>query len=241
MSNYVIVLASGLGTRLGNSVVPKHVCKISGVPILAWTVDAFLKADVFDQVIIVVSRPNMDATRAVIENFVPYKSSTIRYAVGASDRMQSFMNGYRALAGVTDLDDDVITLADANRPFVSHEQLLQLASATERYGSACLARPVINGVAEFSGQFIVNVPEKHKFVEFVTPEAIMNSCLVDAIPGNSPMLPSLVDIALDMGMSPYFHLSDDRNSKLTYPEDVSFLENIQAKYNLVPPLPKNSA
>ena len=42
-------------------------------------------------------------------------------------------------------------------------------------------RGIVNGVAEIEGDFTVNVPEKSKYVEFVTSEFIKCSTLQKAL------------------------------------------------------------
>ena len=83
-----------------------------------------------------------------------------------------------------------------NRLLSPINQLEDLSEAVNLYDCACPARSVVNGVAEIEGDFIVNVPEKSKYVEFVTPEFIKCSTLQKALNKKEKEFPCLVEYAL---------------------------------------------
>ena len=237
MKNHSIVLASGSGMRLGQSKVPKHLLQLDGVPLVVWTLNTILSSRLFDRIVVVTNHDNLSVTTSTITKYFPWEGERMSCILGAEERVQSFFNGYLELAKRVKLGDrDNIVLHDANRPFATVEQLVTLVDLIEARGCACLARPVVNGVASVAGENIVAVPAKDRFVEFVTPEGIQNRLLEKLAPFEGCRLPSLVDMALHLGVKPTFGGSSERNSKVTYPEDVSFLEGLQKKYQIERPV-----
>ena len=53
MSVYAIVLAAGVGKRMGTE-IPKQFLDLAGRPVLAWTLSAFEETECVDRVILVV-------------------------------------------------------------------------------------------------------------------------------------------------------------------------------------------
>ena len=142
--------------------------------------------------------------------------------------MSSFRNGFNRILKSNSLQtDDILFFIDANRPFVSREQYYDLEKICLEYRAACLGRPVVNGVARVDHQTIVNVPDKGSHIEFVTPECISYSVLSEYFDSRClPCHSSLIEYALSMDLTPAFSPSFDFNSKLTYPEDLRFLEGL---------------
>lgn len=238
MNSYAVVLASGSGTRFGATDVPKHLISLNGVPLLIWTLQELIKSDTFSQIVVVAAPENLDETNSCIEYYYGNSGAHIFCVTGAKERMGSFMNGYRCLSDLSTLHDlDVIVLVDANRPFVESTQLSEIVRASSDDGCACLARPLINGVARTLGSMIIEVPEKSQFVEFVTPEGIRSGLLSNQLSSMGPTVPSLVDLALKLEVQPSYIGSNERNAKLTYPEDLHHFEALQRKYNIEPPNP----
>jgi 2-C-methyl-D-erythritol 4-phosphate cytidylyltransferase len=240
MNSYAIVLASGGGLRFGASDMSKHLTPINGIPMIVWTVEAIIASNIFDKVIVVTAVDSLQETRGAIGSYFNTQETMVSCVAGAEERMHSFSNGYFSLTDSTVLnDDDVVVLIDANRPFVESAQLTKIVYESSRVGCACLARPVVNGVAKISGTSIVEVPEKSQYVEFVTPEGILNKSINTLCPTDDFSLPSLVDLALSLDIQPRYIAANERNSKLTYPEDLPFFERLQKKYQITPPLLRN--
>jgi 2-C-methyl-D-erythritol 4-phosphate cytidylyltransferase len=186
----------------------------------------------------VAAPENLDETNCCIEHYYANSGANIICVSGSEERTGSFMNGYQYLSDVNTLHDpDVVVLVDANRPFVESNQLLEIVRASSDNGCACLARPLINGVARTLGSLIIEVPEKSQFVEFVTPEGIRSSLLNNQLLSMGPTVPSLVDLALKLEVQPRCIGSNERNAKLTYPEDLHHFEALQRKYSIEPPTP----
>ena len=66
---YGAVLAGGTGERLGIG-MPKQFYKIGGKPILIHSVEAFLKVDEFDYVIVSSPKEHIEKTKVIIDEYI---------------------------------------------------------------------------------------------------------------------------------------------------------------------------
>ncbi len=238
--NYIIVLASGFGVRLGSSLTPKHLYPLKGIELINWTVNTLIESNLYDKIVVVTQQSHLEMTINAISKINNFESKLFTFDVGAIERMASFFNGLKSIVESHSLNpDDTITLLDANRPLTNVDQLKNLVKYTNEDGSACLARPVVNGVAEIFKNKIVLVPSKERYVEFVTPESIKFKILEKIFTSKNVTRNSLVEIALHESVHPIILESSELNSKLTYIEDLNFLESLVEKYRIIGPAISN--
>ncbi len=234
MKRYPIVLASGAGERFGAFKTPKHLTPLMGVPVLIWTLKTITKSKLFEKIIILVREQDLILTQSYIDKYFKNIDITYELSLGGKTRSASFLCGFDHLNKTTILKpDDIICVFDSNRPLSPIKQLEDLSEAVNLYECVCPARSVVNGVAEIEGDFIVNVPEKSNYVEFVTPEFMKFGSLKEAL--NKKEFPCLVEYALSLGLKPFTVPSMPLNVKLTFPEDTTYLEGMIEKYQLAIP------
>jgi|TARA_B100001540_G_C15809453_1_gene643747 4-diphosphocytidyl-2-methyl-D-erithritol synthase len=227
MKTAAVILASGSGQRFETTNVAKHLTPVLEVPVIIWTLDTIIKSKLFSSIVIVVREKDLVSTKKAIENYDLGDLSFIRYAIGADDRTESFIKGFEDLKR-NDLVDQksMIALFDANRPLTPKDQLFSLFEIALKSGCSCPARPVINGVAKIDSQYIVEVPDKTKFVEFVTPEFLRIDLFDEKINCFLEGYSCFVEYALNEKCKPATIKATSLNSKLTYPEDKTFLDGL---------------
>lgn len=89
MSVYAVVVAAGMGTRLG-APVPKAWVELAGEPLIAHTARALNAAHVFDGVVMVVPRGYEEECRRLVGDLL---SCPLRAVPGGPTRQASVMNG----------------------------------------------------------------------------------------------------------------------------------------------------
>jgi len=237
MKAVAIILASGSGQRFGNQNTPKHLTPILGIPILAWTLNSAALSNLFDSIIVVTSRVDIGKTEKVIKEYFHNYKQGILLTEGSTERRKSFLCGLDVLVKADLVSEEtVVALFDANRPFTPINQLKNLYSAALDFGCSCPGRPLVNGVAKMSLRRIVEVPDKSSYFEFVTPEFIRLSDFNESFKNSKEDYGSLVEYALALGVNPMTLNSDTLNTKLTYPEDKTYLEGVALDYQLEQPL-----
>jgi 2-C-methyl-D-erythritol 4-phosphate cytidylyltransferase len=236
MKAVAIVLASGAGRRYGSEFVPKHLTEILGVPIVVWTIRAAFQSGLFSVMAVVVRKEDISATEILIEKYFGDQREYVRVTEGSDVRIQSFFRGLDDLKKTHLLiNDTIIALLDANRPFVPMSQFQDLFRAALEFGCSCPARAVVNGIGRAIAGHIVEVPDKSSYMEFVTPEFMRYSALEMALARHPGDLACLVEYALAVGIQPAAIDASALNVKLTYAEDVVYLQGLARKHQLLVP------
>ena len=115
MKAVAIIVAGGLGKRMGND-VSKQYMLLGDMPVLSRTLGIFEKASNIGHIVLVVPKNDMDyAKNSIVEK---YGISKVRHIVaGGRQRQDSVKNG---LDVVSD-KDEIVLIHDGVRPFVSEE------------------------------------------------------------------------------------------------------------------------
>jgi len=233
MKAVAVVLASGSGERFDAQNNPKHLTPILGLPIFIWTLNTVIKSKIFSSIVVVTRNQDISNTEKAIKEYVPESLSSIKVTSGSKERMESFFLGLELLRNSNLLNQKtIIGLFDANRPFTPKSQLDKLYELALEFGCSCPVRPAVNGIAEIELERIKSVPEKSKYVEYVTPEFIQFDKLSQATESSNLILSSLVEYALSIEINPITCNASILNSKLTFPEDRAYLEGLAIDNNL---------
>ena len=81
--------------------------------------------------------------------------------------------------------------------------------------------------ASIENNQITSVPRKDKFVEFTTPEFIKFDLLQESSSSlDNKRLRSLVEYSLHLSTLPAVCHATNYNTKLTYPQDLAYLEGL---------------
>ncbi len=113
--NIALIVFAGKGTRI-NSKVPKQFIKVKNKNIVAYTIDAFEKHSLIDEIVLVTSKEYVSYTQnMVIANRF---NKVIHVIEGGETRQESVRNGLNS----TSFDkNDNILIHDGDRPLVSEE------------------------------------------------------------------------------------------------------------------------
>ena len=230
INTFAIILASGSGSRFKSDDCPKHLIKIKDVPTVVWTLNSIVNSGIFKEIVVVTKNLELSNTNNIISQYFDVDKLGLLSTSGGAERMESFLNGVSKISENTKINNqDLIVLIDANRPFCSAKQMIDLNDLAAKHGCSCPARPLVNGVAKILSNRIIEVPTKENYLEFVTPEFIRFE-LFDK--SKDKKFKSLVEYSLNMSVNPTYILSSDLNSKLTYQEDLVYFEKLVDKYNL---------
>ncbi len=238
MNAVAVVLASGSGQRFVEKTKPKHLTHILGVPILVWTLDTIIKSKLFSTITVVAKKDDMFQTENIIKEYFSDDMLSILLTEGSNiARIQSFLFGLENLMKANLIKGEtIVALFDANRPFTPIDQLIHLYESSLEFDCSCPTRPVVNGVARIDLDRIIKVPDKSNFVEFVTPEFMRFAILEESLGQYKESFNSLVEYALALGVKPMTVEASALNTKLTYPEDKTFLDGLALDNKLVKPI-----
>ena len=128
-----LIIAGGKGTRFGAE-IPKQFVEISDKPIIYYTLQAFEKSTLVDTIAIVCIKDWIGYLKEFIDKY--YKHSKIEYIIpGGETRFHSIYNGVSFFKDILK-KDDIITIHDAVRPFITVEMLESSISVAKEYGAS---------------------------------------------------------------------------------------------------------
>jgi 2-C-methyl-D-erythritol 4-phosphate cytidylyltransferase / 2-C-methyl-D-erythritol 2,4-cyclodiphosphate synthase len=130
-----LIVAAGRGMRAGAGDAPKQYQSIGGQPVLAHTVEAFVKNDAVGFIQVVIGGSDAAQYHAV----APHSQRLLPPVVGGSTRQQSVLAGLNALAAHAPIN---VLIHDAARPFVSAELIGRVTHALSEEDAVVPALPV---------------------------------------------------------------------------------------------------
>lgn len=232
---YALILAGGVGTRMGND-LPKQYIEIGGKPIIVHTIERFVKHDEIDRVVVVCPEKWIDYTRNIIEeNGLPIDSISI--IAGGITRNETLMNAIRYIEetdGVT--DDTIIVTHDSVRPFVTDRIISDNIKTIRECGACTTAIGAVDTIAiSGDGQIIDQIPERNSMYQVQTPQTFKAKRLKEHYYSLSEkekeVLTDATKICIIKGDEVRLVRGEAFNIKITYPYDLMVAETIIRNYD----------
>lgn len=165
---YALILGSGIGSRMGNTTLPKQFLKIGNKPIIIHTIEQFILSTRVNKIIVVVSN---DYENYLKDLFKEYKLNNIDIVIGGSDRSSSMINGCNyILDNYIVNDNDIIITHDAVRPFVTSRIINDNIDKIKNYDAIDTVIPATDTIVEVDDDIISNIPIRSKMFQGQTPQ-----------------------------------------------------------------------
>ena len=124
-----LVLAGGIGCRMGNNGKPKQFLMACGKPVIIHTLEKFCINGAFIKIIVLCPSEWVSYTQGLIEEYLSSYKKNIAVASGGNSRNNTIMEGIRYIEDNYILDDSTIIVThDAARPFIVPIPKMILAS-----------------------------------------------------------------------------------------------------------------
>lgn len=236
MRHIAIILAGGMGSRIGGT-TPKQLLPLEdGRSILEHSVDAFEQAACIDEIAIVMHPDWMEEAKQLCERNSWSKVKMI--IPGGSERWES---SWHAILAYMDYNGEGLPVTgdggsvslwfhDAARPFVSQRILADVAKALEEHEAVTVAVPVTDTLYQVrvnGERLMVNgVPLRSEYMRAQTPQAfhieLVTSAYLKAIEAEDGLATDDVGIVRKYEPKhPIFIVEgEEANRKITYVEDI---------------------
>ncbi|MCQ2293878.1 MAG: bifunctional cytidylyltransferase/SDR family oxidoreductase [Bacteroidaceae bacterium] len=229
MQNIAIVLAGGVGSRLGMS-TPKQFFKVAGKMVIEHTVDAFQRNAHISEIAI-VSNPAYctDMEEILLRN--PHWTKVRRILKGGKERYDSSLSAIRAYEKMGGEDVNLV-FHDAVRPLVSQRIIDDVCRGLEEWEAIDVTLPAVDTIIEHKDGCISHIPERSRLQRGQTPQAFRLSVIREAYRRalNDPDFRVTDDCGVVVKYMPEVpvHLvrGEESNMKLTYPEDTYLLDKL---------------
>lgn len=207
---FAIIVAGGSGSRMKIE-LPKQFILLKGIPIIAHTINQFLKADC--EVILALPENHLETFKISVLNHCTSKNLTL--VKGGETRYQSVKNALEKVE-----DDSLVAIHDAVRPFISQEIIdLSFTEAAQHFSAVTCVdlkdsiRKLDNGLSKTEDRSL------YKLVQ--TPQTFDTNKLKDAY--QKEYQDTFTDDASVFeanGNTIHLIEGDYKNIKITTPEDL---------------------
>ena len=227
--NYVIIIAGGVGSRLGAS-VPKQFVEVLGKPIIAYTLEHFQRHSEIDAIELVCVDGYQDHLKEIVDRFGITK--VIKIVKGGFDYEHSIMNGVSGLEGIAK-PDDLVMVHWAASPFLTEDIISDNLRFCKEKGNAISASYSYLLYGTNDGDCTRKAIDRETFMTLSAPQSFSYKLIVDiykqveeknlfeSVEAHTPALMTA------LGIPVYFSKGSHANIKITTQEDLDLFLGYQ--------------
>lgn len=220
-----IILAAGDSERMRG--INKIFYRIKGKPVIFYTIEAFEKHPQVNGIILVVRESDSKKFSHIIKK---YGFKKIKLVVkGGKERQDSAFNGLKAAEKLGAKSGDLILFHNSANPLVSQKEISDVIRAAKKYNVALVAQSTRDTIKERDKNgFVVRTISRERIFLAQTPQVIeytlakkaFEKALAEKFYGTDDV--SLIE---RLGVKPKIVQASSKNIKVTYLEDLKFVEN----------------
>ena len=225
MKNYVILLAGGIGKRMGAD-IPKQFIEVEGKPIIVHTLEKFQKNELVDKIVIVCIKDWIEHLQLLIQKYSLTKVEWI--TEGGETGHDSIRNGVFFLRDKINPDDFII-VHDSVRPVLPQKvigEVIRVAHEKGNASSSIHCHPPIVYTEDFESG-IADVDRDHVMLT-ASPQAYKYSlalrCYERAEEENRHDFTFTSSLLIHCGERVYFAKGTTSNIKVTKKEDLALFD-----------------
>jgi 2-C-methyl-D-erythritol 4-phosphate cytidylyltransferase len=246
--NVAVILAGGVGTRMGLD-IPKQFVPIAGRTSLEHTVELFQHCELVDEILVMMAPGYLQQARNLLlggkapvegEDQAPGKrAKLVGIFPGGGDRSET---SRLALSAITDKDANVL-FHDAVRPLLNGDIITACIRALDVYEAVDTGIPSADTIIEVDeNNFIRAVPPRSKLRRGQTPQGFRMPVITRAyeLATQDPDFSTTDDCSVVLKYCPDVPIfvvdGDETNIKITQPIDIHLADKLfQLKHKFVRP------
>ena len=237
MYNIAVILAGGIGARVGGN-TPKQLLPLAdGRSVLEHAVSAFEQSPHIDEVCIVM---HPDYIAYAEQMLLANAWQKVRHIIpGGKERWESSVNAIRAYLSTINCQLSTVNLLlhDAARPFVSQEIIARVCEALKEHEAVTVAIPSTDTVYEMMDGKVARIPQRSTIMRAQTPQAFrlpliaeaytkaLGADICDKEACAACHLPATDDCGIVHEHMPHIPihivLGEEQNKKITFKEDLN--------------------
>lgn len=231
--NYAIIIAGGVGSRLG-APIPKQFVEVLGKPVIAYTMDHFQSHPDIDAIELVCVNGYQKHLEDIIEKYGFTK--VIKIVNGGSEYERSIMNGIAGLENIAK-PDDVVMIHWAASPFLSEEIITDNIRVCIEKGNAITASYSYLLYGSNDGDCAKKAINRDSFMTLSAPQSFLFKVITDIYKQveEKSLFDSIKEahttvFMTELGIPLYFSKGSHINIKITEKEDIDlFMGYLLAK------------
>lgn len=226
-----VILAGGIGSRMGNVEKPKQYLNIADKPIIIHTLEKFFVNSKFEKLYVLCPEQWVHHTKNLVKKYI---GDTDRISVipGGNTRNETIMNAINQIESEYEIDDETIIVThDSVRPFVTHRIIEENIFFAQKYGACDTAVPATDTIVQSEdNQIISSVPDRRKMYQGQTPQSFglkkLKELYLSLTEEEKQTLTDAAKIFVMKGEKVYLVEGEVSNIKITYPYDLRVAETL---------------
>lgn len=226
---YGVVLAGGVGSRMGNVGKPKQYLLIGDKPILIHTLEKFYMQSEFEKVLVLCPAEWLSHTKNLIKKYIPDLGRVV-VLEGGDTRNETIMNAIDYIESEGNLNEETIIVThDSVRPFVTQRILEENIRYAKEYGACDTAVAATDTIVCSEDNVVISdIPERRKMYQGQTPQTFqalkLKKLYYSLSPEEKELLTDAAKIFVMKGEKVYIVDGEVFNIKITYPYDLRVAE-----------------
>lgn len=225
MKNYVILLAGGVGRRMGAE-IPKQFIEVNEKPIIAYSIENFQNNDQIEKIVVVCVKKWIKYLQKIVQK---YNLSKVEWIIeGGNTSHDSIRNGVFFLEDKIQLDDFIV-IHDAVRPILPQKALNEVLRVAHEKGNASSTiechPPIVytddfeSGISDVDREHVrlTASPQVYKF-------SLVLECYKKAEEEDKHNFTFTSSLLINYGKRVYFARGTTCNIKITRKEDIPLFE-----------------
>jgi len=217
-----VIAAAGSSWRMGG--VDKVFTLLGEKPILARAVDTFQRCNAIDQIVVVLSEPNLERGKQLVAEEGWSKVSEV--CAGGRRRQDSVASGLKRLSNY-----HWVVVHDGARPLVTVDLINRGLEAAKETGAAVAAVPVTDTIKIVGDDRIVHqTPPRQNLWAVQTPQVFDIKIITEAYSRANGDVTDDASLVEQLGYSVKIYMGSYDNIKVTTPDDLTLAEVLWRKY-----------
>ena len=226
-----VILAGGIGSRMGNVEKPKQYLNIADKPIIIHTLEKFFINSKFEKLYVLCPEQWVHHKKNLVKKYI---GDTDRISVipGGNTRNETIMNAINQIESEYEVDDETIIVThDSVRPFVTHRIIEENIFFAQKYGACDTVVPATDTIVQSEdNQIISSVPDRSKMYQGQTPQSFglkkLKELYLSLTEEEKQTLTDAAKIFVMKGEKVYLVEGEVSNIKITYPYDLRVAETL---------------
>ena len=226
-----VILAGGIGSRMGNVEKPKQYLTVGDKPIIIHTIEKFYVNDTFEKLIVLCPSQWVEHTKNLVKKHIKEEGRVV-VIQGGDTRNETIMNSIRYIEENYGLDDETIIVThDSVRPFLTHRIIEDNIRYAREFGACDTVIPATDTIVEsVDGECISSIPDRKCMYQGQTPQSFKAKKLKELYLGlteaEKEILTDAAKIFVIKGEKVHLVEGEVFNIKITYPYDLRVAETL---------------
>ena len=213
-----ILLMAGSGKR-ANLGYNKIKYSINNKAIYEYSLDLFLKIDEVKNIILVVSKEDID-------DFKYLENERIKVVTGGKERQDS------VLCGLKECSEEIVLIHDAARPNIKKDEVLKVYEEAKINKSSVLAVPCVNAIKEVEDGYVNKSIDRKLVWCMQTPQGVNRKLMIEALEKIDYLIYDDVQaLEIAFGIKAKIVNGRQENIKVTNQVDLKIMEILLGEQN----------